>query len=213
MSDTFRWKMKAMAISGFIADEHLHEEVFGPAALVVRAASVAQAVQVLQAVGGSLTGVTLSEAVRDRRFWTIWLSIALVALAGTVLFAVDHHRGSEENQAGWEHHDTTVVDPRTGKMDTLPFFRRALAAAGLEDERYPYSWLPTDAAPGEAGRPDVMTSRGLAGSIVGCSSWSSEPGSIRITASSLVISPSLARSTATFSAALAVRLPLRVWSM
>lgn len=33
------------------------------------------------AVGGSLTGVTLSEAMRDRRFWTIWLSIALVALA------------------------------------------------------------------------------------------------------------------------------------
>ncbi|MBV9256081.1 MAG: class I SAM-dependent methyltransferase, partial [Actinobacteria bacterium] len=25
---------------------------------------------------------------------------------GTVLFTVDHHRGSEENQSGWEHHDT-----------------------------------------------------------------------------------------------------------
>lgn len=32
-------------------------------------------------VGGNLTGVTLAEALRDRRFWTIWLSIALVALA------------------------------------------------------------------------------------------------------------------------------------
>ncbi len=32
-------------------------------------------------VGGNLTGVSLGEAVRDRRFWTIWLSIALVALA------------------------------------------------------------------------------------------------------------------------------------
>lgn len=31
--------------------------------------------------GGTLTGVTLGEAIRDRRFWTIWLSIALVALA------------------------------------------------------------------------------------------------------------------------------------
>jgi MFS transporter, OFA family, oxalate/formate antiporter len=31
--------------------------------------------------GGALTGVTLAEALRDRRFWTIWLSIALVALA------------------------------------------------------------------------------------------------------------------------------------
>ena len=52
---------------------------------------------------------------------------------GTVLFTVDHHRGSEENQAGWEHHDTEVVDPATGRMDTLPFFRRTIEAAGLED--------------------------------------------------------------------------------
>jgi len=52
---------------------------------------------------------------------------------GTVLFTVDHHRGSEENQAGWEHHDTELVDPRTGRMDTLPFFRRTIEAAGLED--------------------------------------------------------------------------------
>ena len=52
---------------------------------------------------------------------------------GAVVFTVDHHRGSEENQAGWEHHDTTLVDPQTGLMDTLPVFRRTLAAAGLED--------------------------------------------------------------------------------
>jgi predicted O-methyltransferase YrrM len=53
--------------------------------------------------------------------------------AGTVLFTIDHHHGSEENQAGWEHHDTDVVDPRTGRMDTLPFFRRTVEDAGLED--------------------------------------------------------------------------------
>jgi predicted O-methyltransferase YrrM len=52
--------------------------------------------------------------------------------AGTVLFTVDHHRGSEENQSGWEHHDPEVVDPDTGRMDTLPFFRRTIAAADLE---------------------------------------------------------------------------------
>jgi predicted O-methyltransferase YrrM len=51
---------------------------------------------------------------------------------GSVVFSVDHHRGSEENQAGWEHHDPEVVDGE-GRMDTLPFARRALAAAGLED--------------------------------------------------------------------------------
>ena len=52
---------------------------------------------------------------------------------GTVLFSVDHHRGSEENQAGWDHHDREVVDQTTGRMDTLPFFRRTIEAAGLED--------------------------------------------------------------------------------
>jgi len=52
--------------------------------------------------------------------------------AGTVLFCVDHHRGSEENQAGWEHHDPTLVDPRTGRIDTLPTFRRTVEDAGLE---------------------------------------------------------------------------------
>lgn len=51
---------------------------------------------------------------------------------GTILYSVDHHRGSEENQAGWDHHDNEVVDPETGRMDTLPFFRRTLAAAELE---------------------------------------------------------------------------------
>lgn len=51
----------------------------------------------------------------------------------TVLFTVDHHRGSEENQEGWEHHDQEVVDPATGRMDTLPFFRRTIERAGLED--------------------------------------------------------------------------------
>ena len=63
---------------------------------------------------------------------TIWLGAA-ARRSGTHLFAVDHHRGSEENQAGWEHHDRDLVEERTGKMDTLPFFRRAIHDAGLED--------------------------------------------------------------------------------
>ena len=57
---------------------------------------------------------------------------AAARVGGTVAFSIDHHRGSEENQAGWEHHDVEVVDARTGRMDTLPFARRALFDAGLE---------------------------------------------------------------------------------
>jgi predicted O-methyltransferase YrrM len=51
----------------------------------------------------------------------------------TVLFTVDHHRGSEENQSGWEHHDAALVDPDTGLLDTLPTFRRTIHEAGLDD--------------------------------------------------------------------------------
>jgi predicted O-methyltransferase YrrM len=52
---------------------------------------------------------------------------------GSLLFSLDHHRGSEENQAGWPYHDPELVDPHSGRMDTLPFFRRTIEAAGLED--------------------------------------------------------------------------------
>ena len=53
--------------------------------------------------------------------------------APVAVFTVDHHRGSEENQAGWEHHDPSVVDPEFGLMDTLGQFRKNIARAGLED--------------------------------------------------------------------------------
>ena len=63
----------------------------------------------------------------------IWLGAAAREVGGAV-FTVDHHRGSEENQAGWEHHDDSLVDPELGVMDTLPTFRRTIAAAGLEEQ-------------------------------------------------------------------------------
>lgn len=50
----------------------------------------------------------------------------------TVLVAIDHHRGSEENQPGWQWHEPDLVDPVIGRMDTLPWFRRTVHEAGLE---------------------------------------------------------------------------------
>ncbi|BBX07813.1 class I SAM-dependent methyltransferase [Mycolicibacterium aichiense] len=58
---------------------------------------------------------------------------AAAAATGSVLYTVDHHHGSEEHQAGWEFHDTTMVDPVSGRFDTLPTFRRTLDAADLDD--------------------------------------------------------------------------------
>jgi MMP 1-O-methyltransferase len=64
---------------------------------------------------------------------TIYLAAA-ARVVGQQVVTVDHHRGSEENQPGWEYHDRSLVDPRSGRMDTLPHFRATLAQAGLEDQ-------------------------------------------------------------------------------
>ncbi len=58
---------------------------------------------------------------------------AAAQAAGGVLYSVDHHRGSEENQPGWEWHDASLWDAEAGSLDTLPVFRRTLRAAGLEE--------------------------------------------------------------------------------
>ncbi len=61
-------------------------------------------------------------------------AIYLAAGARGPVVTVDHHRGSEENQPGWEYHDPSLVDPATGRMATLPRLRATLAAAGVEDD-------------------------------------------------------------------------------
>ncbi len=63
---------------------------------------------------------------------TVHLATAARA-CGAQLVTVDHHRGSEENQPGWEWHDASLVDPHTGRLDTLPHLRRTLHDAGVED--------------------------------------------------------------------------------
>lgn len=84
------------------------------------------------AAGAAVPGAPFVEVGSYCGRSTIWLGDAAERCA-TMLFAVDHHRGSEENQAGWEHHDDTLVDHELGLMDTLPTFRRTIAAAGLEE--------------------------------------------------------------------------------
>ena len=67
--------------------------------------------------------------------------------AGGQMFALDHHRGSEEHQLGEEYHDPDLYDAALGRMDTLPIFRRTLALAGLED-----CVIPIVASSSQAGR-------------------------------------------------------------
>jgi predicted O-methyltransferase YrrM len=64
---------------------------------------------------------------------TLYLAAAAREHGRTVV-TVDHHRGSEEHQPGWEYHDASLVDPAVGRIDTLPTLRHTLHAAGVEDE-------------------------------------------------------------------------------
>lgn len=89
-------------------------------------------------------GLALYEAARDRAALgpvaeigtycgksAIYLGTGARA-AGGVLISVDHHRGSEEHQPGWDYHDPGLVDERSGHIDTLPHARATIADAGLE---------------------------------------------------------------------------------
>jgi len=54
-----------------------------------------------------------------------------------ILFSIDHHAGSEEQQAGEEYFDPDLFDPDAGRVDTLGTFRETIRTAGLEDTIVP----------------------------------------------------------------------------
>jgi len=55
-------------------------------------------------------------------------------LAGRhVVFSIDHHRGSEEQQPGQRYFDPDVYDAPSHSFDTLRHFVRNIQAAGLTD--------------------------------------------------------------------------------
>ena len=57
--------------------------------------------------------------------------------SGGVLYALDHHRGSEEHQLGEEYHDPDLFDDGAGLVDTFKEFRKNVRAAQLEDNVIP----------------------------------------------------------------------------
>lgn len=67
---------------------------------------------------------------------SVYLGSACKA-CGVVLFAVDHHRGSEEHQPGEGYHDPELFDAQSGAVDSFREFRRTLARAHLEDTVVP----------------------------------------------------------------------------
>lgn len=77
---------------------------------------------------------------------TVYLGTACKVNAA-VLYAVDHHRGSEEHQPGEEYHDADLYDAEDGLMDSFRYLRRTLRRAELED-----TVVPIVAASALAGR-------------------------------------------------------------
>ena len=67
------------------------------------------------------SAIYLGDAALDRR---------------ALLYSIDHHRGSEEHQAGEEWHDPQLVDPR-GRLDTLPHFMATIVTARLQGSVVP----------------------------------------------------------------------------
>lgn len=51
---------------------------------------------------------------------------------GSILYSIDHHRGSEEHQPGEGYHDPALVGS-DGRVDTFPAFRKTIEDAGLTD--------------------------------------------------------------------------------
>lgn len=63
---------------------------------------------------------------------TIYIGTACKTNHG-ILFSIDHHRGSEEQQPGQAYFDPALFDPETGRVDTFNEFRKTLEKAGLEN--------------------------------------------------------------------------------
>ncbi len=68
-------------------------------------------------------------------------STAYLALAcrqnNGVLFSIDHHRGSEEQQPGRQYYDPELFDERLGCIDTFSLFRKTVDDLGLGDTVVP----------------------------------------------------------------------------
>jgi predicted O-methyltransferase YrrM len=54
-----------------------------------------------------------------------------------ILFSIDHHRGSEEQQPGEEYFDPDLFDAQSGRVDTFKEFRKMVEKTGLEDTIVP----------------------------------------------------------------------------
>lgn len=67
---------------------------------------------------------------------TVYLGVAAKSRNG-IIYAIDHHRGSEEHQKGEEYHDPDLYDNGVHLMDSFREFRKTMRLAELEDTVVP----------------------------------------------------------------------------
>jgi predicted O-methyltransferase YrrM len=67
---------------------------------------------------------------------TLYLGAACKKNNG-ILFSIDHHCGSEEQQPGEEYFDPDLFDPKTGEINTFREFKATIDQAGIDDTVVP----------------------------------------------------------------------------
>jgi predicted O-methyltransferase YrrM len=105
-------KAKSAEIKGFLDDEEA-ERLFS---LALSASKIGACLEIGSYCGKS--GIYLGSACKENN---------------SVLFSLDHHGGSEEQQPGQEYFDPDLLDKETGKIDTLRLFRKTIALFDLEN--------------------------------------------------------------------------------
>ena len=109
-------KTKASEIKGFL-DEDEADRLFSLAHV---ASKIAPCLEIGSYCGKS--AIYLGAACKENK---------------SVLFSLDHHTGSEEQQPGQEYFDPDLLNPETGKIDTLHFFLKTIEQFDLENAVIP----------------------------------------------------------------------------
>ena len=55
----------------------------------------------------------------------------------SILYSIDHHKGSEEQQPNEEYFDPDLFDPKLSRVNTFPFFQETISRASLENTIVP----------------------------------------------------------------------------
>jgi predicted O-methyltransferase YrrM len=109
-------KAKAAGIKGFL-DEDEADRLFS---LALSASNIGPCLEIGSYCGKS--AIYVGTACKENK---------------SILFSLDHHAGSEEQQPGQEYFDPDLLDKETGKIDTLRLFRKTIEDFNLENTVIP----------------------------------------------------------------------------